>query len=248
MTVPVIYNPLSFYCAPNAATPDYVTYHDFESWVAYGLLTCWLGSSADNPNEDCYLARPVTLEDVRELRDYFLDAVETVIVSLWKAENEPGEGWLDGDFHDLVIGEESDDEERDDSKDTLIGWNVRLDNDSMMFEMHDGCDGTAIWLSYEAIKDRKKVAEVLANARQVSPGFGKDGDKVWDKLLELVFTIDDDSDGNGTVYHGEDILGEFLDGRFVPSRFLLEKDTKFQKAVEVFVKSQGTESQDDQDE
>jgi hypothetical protein len=52
-----VFNPMSFWCAPNQATPDYIIYDDFRSWVAYGLLTCWLSHDADDPNADCNMAR-----------------------------------------------------------------------------------------------------------------------------------------------------------------------------------------------
>ena len=35
-----IFNPLKFWCAPNQATPDYVTYDDFQQFIAYGLMVC----------------------------------------------------------------------------------------------------------------------------------------------------------------------------------------------------------------
>lgn len=38
----------------------------------------------------------------------------------------------------------------------------------------------------------------------------------------------------GGMYHGDELLGEFLDGRFVPSRLLLEKPVEFQKSADEF--------------
>ena len=51
------------------------------------------------------MARPVTREDVQELRSYFLDIVETVIVTLWKGEYKPGDGSIDGDWQSVPKSE-----------------------------------------------------------------------------------------------------------------------------------------------
>jgi len=176
----VIANPLGFWCAPNQATPDYVIYDDFRSWLAYGLMECWLGTNTDDPNSEVNMARPVTREDVTELRGYFLDLVETCIVSLWKEQYKPGDGSIDGDWQHLNIGTNDQDE-------TMLTWYVRLDKDSMMFELDcTGSDAVCIWLSYEAIQDRQKVLAVLTEARQKAPGWGDDGNKVWPELVKLV--------------------------------------------------------------
>jgi hypothetical protein len=176
-------NPLKFWCAPNQATPDYVIYDDFRSWIAYGLRTCWLGSDGDDPNSDCYMARPVTREDVRELRGYFLNLVETVIVTLWKGQYKPGDGCIDGDWQSLVIGNS---DENPGEEEAILTWYVRLDDDAMMFELDcTGSDPVAIWLSYDAIGDRQNVLKVLIEARKTLAATG-DQSEVWPKLAELV--------------------------------------------------------------
>lgn len=178
-----IANPMRFWCAPNQATPDYVIYEDFRSWVGYGLLTCWLGSDAADPNSDCFMARPVTREDVQELRHYFLNLVETVIVAIWKGQYSPGEGDIDGDWESLVVGNS---DENPDEEETFLTWYVRLDDDCMMFELAcTRADSIAIWLSYDAIADRKNVLAVLTEARQTLAPVG-DQNQVWPKLVELV--------------------------------------------------------------
>lgn len=178
-----VFNPLSFWCAPNQATPDYVIYDDFRFWVAYGLLTCWLSHDADDPNADSNMARPVTRDDVQELRDYFLNLVETVIVTLWKGQYKPGDGSIDGDWQSLVIGNS---EENSREEETILTWYVRLDNDCMMFDLQcSGADSTAIWLSYDAIADRRTVLNVLADARKTIADEGEQS-QVWPALVELV--------------------------------------------------------------
>ncbi len=177
------FNSLHFWCAPNQATPDYVTCDAFRSWVAYGLLTCWLGSDADDPNADCYMARPFTRDDVQELRGYFLDLVETVIVTLWKGQYKPGDGSIDGDWQSVVIGNS---DENPGEEETFLTWYVRLDHDCLMFELScTGADSMAIWLSYDAIADRQNVLTVLAEARKTVAVKGEQGE-VWPKLVELV--------------------------------------------------------------
>lgn len=176
-------NPMKFYCAPNQATPDYIIYEDFRSWVAYGLLACWLGTDADDPNADCYFARPFTREDVQELRGYFLDLVETVIVALWKGQHRPGDGCIDGDWQSAVIGNS---DENPGEKETFLAWYVRLDEECMMFELDcTGCDPVAIWLSYDAIADRQNVLKVLTEARKTVADEGEQSE-VWRRLVELV--------------------------------------------------------------
>ena len=180
-----IFNPMSFWCAPNQATPDYVTSDDFRSWIAYGLLACWPGSDADDPNADCHMARPVLREDVRELRAYFLDLVETVVVTLWKGQYRPGDGSIDGDWQSLVVGNG---DENPGEEETFLTWYVRLDDDAMMFDLQcTGADGNAIWLSYDAIADRKTVLQVLAEARKTLDAVGTQAE-VWPALVELVGT------------------------------------------------------------
>ena len=95
-------NPLNFHCASNQATPDYIIYDDFGSFVAYGLWVCWLGDDND-PNADCYFARPITKQDVKELRGYFLDILESVLMALLQKKVEPGYGEVDGNWPSLHI-------------------------------------------------------------------------------------------------------------------------------------------------
>lgn len=183
-----VYNPLKFYCPPNGATPDYIVYHDFKSWVAYGLLACWLSHDADDPNADCSFDRPVTKDDVQELRRIFLDLLETTIVALWTGENNPGDGEIDQRNPQHVFID------TDESGEGMLSWYVRLDGPSddedesdasMMFELAcQGEDSHCIWLAYDAIEDRAEVLKVLREARETI------GDKVWDELEKLVELAD----------------------------------------------------------
>jgi len=168
---------MGFTCAPNAATPNYVSYGDLRSFVAYGLTTCWLGSTGKDVNEDCHFARPVTTDDVDELRGYFLDVMETLIGGLWKGDFEKGQGEIEGDYQTLIIGNS---DENPGEEEVSLGWRVRLDNDTIMVEFADGGDGVALWLDYKAIDDRANVVKVMTEARQYVPH----DPKVWDKLIE----------------------------------------------------------------
>lgn len=155
---------------------SYVTETNFRDFVAWGMGECWLSHDPDDCNADANMARPITTSDVRELRGYFLDALETIIAALWEGDYEPGEGWIDGSFNSLIIGNE---EEGDDE--TFIQWGVRLDKDVIMMELSvSGSDGQAIWLSYDAITDRKNVLKVLKEANKYTFN-----NKVYNKLKEL---------------------------------------------------------------
>lgn len=173
-TISVDYNPMGFTCAPNQATPDYVSYSDFYQFVAYGFVTCWLGTDSGDPNSDCAFQRPVTHEDVNELREHFLDTLETVIGGLWNEDLERGSGYVDGEYQSVIFS-------TDDSADEMIQWIARLDDESIMLEMvcPDG-DSTCIWLDYEALDDRRKVLEVLETANRLV------GTKVWPDLLQHI--------------------------------------------------------------
>lgn len=163
------YNPLGFRCAPNQCTPDYVAYDDFRMFVAYGFISCWLSHDSDDPNADCNLSRPVTRRDVKWLRRYFLDTLETLIVALWKGQFEPGHGDVEGDYASLGIG------------DATLGWRVRLNDDAIMVTLTcTGADPEALWLHYAAIQNRREVLDVLTEARRSV------GSAVWDRLRELV--------------------------------------------------------------
>jgi hypothetical protein len=170
-------NPMGFTCAPNSATPDYIIYHDLRAFVAYGLRACWLGTDGNDPNSDCYMARPVTTGDVQELRGYFLDTMETLITGIWKGDFTPGQGFIEGDYQSLIIGNS---DENPDEQETFLSWSVTLQDDAIMLELHDGGDGTAYWLAYDAIEDRDTVLKVMTEARQHTPH----DNKVWDKLVE----------------------------------------------------------------
>ncbi len=189
-------NPMRFWCAPNQATPDYIVYGDFRSWVAYGLLACWLSHDADDPNADCHMARSVTREDVRELRGYFLDLVETAIVALWKGQYRPGDGSIDGDWQSLVIGNS---DENPGEAESFLTWYVRLDDDCVMFDLHcTGAGSVAIWLSYAAIADRRNVLTVLTEARKTVADDGEQSE-VWPDLVEVVEADRSADTGNGSV-------------------------------------------------
>lgn len=119
-------NPLNFHCASNQATPDYIIYDDFRSFVAYGLWVCWLGDDND-PNADCYFARPITKQDVKELRGYFLDILESVLMALLQKKVEPGYGEVDGDWPSLHIYQEPvEDEDQFDSLTWQINTKVEI--------------------------------------------------------------------------------------------------------------------------
>ena len=174
-----IYNPLGFTCAPNQSTPDYIAYDDFRQWLAYGLIVCWLSHDRNDPDADCAMGRPVTRDDVQEMRRVFLDLVETVTAAIWRGDYGPGDGEIDGDYQHVYIGPDGDDSGSDLC---VLTWRPRLDADSIMMEMEcSGGDSTVIWLNYAGIEDRAHVAAVLTEARRATAT-----GEIWDKLAALV--------------------------------------------------------------
>jgi hypothetical protein len=145
-------------------------------------MTCWLGTD-DDPNSDCHMARPFTIDDVQELRSYYLDLVETVIEALWKGQYSPGDGSIHGNWQSVVIGNN---DVYFGEEETFLTWYVRLDEDSMMFDLScSGADSVAIWLSYDAIIDRPSVLSALSEARMTLSTVGEQR-KVWPTLVTLV--------------------------------------------------------------
>lgn len=63
-------NPLDYWCAPNAATPDYVPAHRLEDFIAFGLLSSHL-SREEISNEF-----EITPEAVVKLREGFIQCLE----------------------------------------------------------------------------------------------------------------------------------------------------------------------------
>ena len=168
MSKPIIRNPLGYTCAANYAPPSYVTAQHFRDFVAYGLLTCWLGEGSDsdsNPNAECHYVRPITVQDVDELRLVFIDRLEWVLFKLWGGDAEPGAGALDCGSLSVVIERCGDDPES-----VSLGWHVTLGFDAIMLELDDESDGLAIWLAYEAVADRRAVLAVLLEAYRVVNG------------------------------------------------------------------------------
>ena len=95
MSKPVqIFSPLPHH-GGHGPSPDYVTTSDFGHVVNFGLMEAWLSHDPNDPNADSNMARPVTREDVGELREHFLDVLETVIKVLWTGQYSPGDGELD---------------------------------------------------------------------------------------------------------------------------------------------------------
>ncbi len=150
---------------------------NLRDFIANAFTHCWLGTDENNPNEDCNFRRPVTTDDVTELRGLLLDTLETLIVGLWKGDFKPNDGDLDMDSQSLGIGDYSD--ENPDGSESIFQWFVRLDHDVIMIELgqSDG-DDTALWLDYDALNDRQAVVKTLQEARQYT--FEKN---VWDKLI-----------------------------------------------------------------
>lgn len=141
---------------------SYVIATSFRDFVAFAMGKCWLSHDPEDCNADCNMVRPFTTDDVKELREHFLDNLETTIAVLWTGAVETGSGDQDGDTKSVII--DGDQESKDA---TYLDWFIRLDNDAIMMELViSGCDSESMWLSYDAIQNRKEVVKVLTEARQ----------------------------------------------------------------------------------
>lgn len=160
---PVTFMPMSFYVPPNGAGADYIAETNFRGFVAYGFRACWLGSGGDDPDTDCNLPRPVTRDDVRHLRGSFLSYLERTIAMLWADEVEK-----DGETIDFGNNGESVEFSEENDNDLIrADWNVTPQADALMMELYvTGCDPSVVWMSYDAIKDRANVLEVLLEAHE----------------------------------------------------------------------------------
>ena len=187
-------NPLGYYCAPNAATPDYVPCRDFRQFLAYGFALCYTSE------QDTTLT--ITAADLYALRDNFLACVESAM-ELYP-EAEPGErvcgDWESVTLYDASLSQEAirqgeDAPGYDADHETEAGWRFeRLDRE----ERDDWCrsqdiasglpeqeghllfvwawsqaDDTAIWLSEDCLitegkRDEAMIQKAIAEARQVN--------------------------------------------------------------------------------
>jgi hypothetical protein len=150
------HNPASYYCAPNAATPEYVSAWDLEAFLAYGffLSAYWL--------EDIS-GYPVTPDDVRAFRSHFLDVMGSALPG-WP-ELGPEEGLdLAGTYDGIELYPEG--MSMEDSEDYLMfTWyaarrhNAEAGDDALLLELHGvdlgphnfTLDDTAIWLDAHAV-------------------------------------------------------------------------------------------------
>ena len=187
-------NPLGYYCAPNAATPDYVPCRDFRQFLAYGFALCYIGE------HNTTLA--ITAADLYALRENFLACAESALAL--HPEAEPGER-VCGDWESVTLYAASLSEEAicqgedapgyDAANETEAGWRFeRLDRE----ERDDWCraqdlesglpeqeghllfvwawsraDDIAIWLSEDCLftegkRDEAMIQKAIAEARQAN--------------------------------------------------------------------------------
>lgn len=201
-------NPLNFYCAPNSATPDYVSYRSFDMFVAYGFIQSWL-----QPNEYggwMWLQK----NDIRWLREYFLQSLECVLLSIYEGEfgdtiapdGKRYEGFDSGSEGSLTVVDHDDEKYR--TEEHMFQWQPRfLEPDgTLAFDLTftvlespkpNGVysEDNTIWLAPEGYADRENVRKVIANARKVNwegtqvNGVAEENPnltKLWEKVLECV--------------------------------------------------------------
>jgi len=168
-------NPLKYYCAPNQATPDYVTSYSVRDFIAYGFVCCW---DAVCP---AYFAmwNMVQQDDVQWLRHYFLEVLEAAVLAYYEGKLENGENFDWGDWsQSLNIGnsDEGDEEE------IRYTWALdRVDDEKLAMVLAiANCVGTGpagddevIWLAKEALEDRAKVKAAFEEAYAANKLHGK---------------------------------------------------------------------------
>lgn len=155
--------PISFYVPPNGAGADYIAETNFRGFVAYGFRACWLGSGSDDPDADCNLPRPVTRSDVRHLRGSFLSYLERTIAMLWSGDLEKDATMIDFGNN----GESVEFNEENANELMRADWYVTPQDDALMMSLElTGCDASTLWMSYDAIKDRRNVLAVLREAHE----------------------------------------------------------------------------------
>lgn len=178
-------NPLGYWSAPNAATPDYVATDRIEEFIAYAFAKTWLSP------DDFSLWWRMERHDVQWLRAYFLQALEWTLLCLYV------HGEIDTDHanYDSVVVGNSDAGE---TEEVMLMWAAsKLDvSDNLAFDFIcsvlasadpkvSGGDPLTIWLSKEGYEDRRRVRAALTWAwHQHSKGFIEDVgafDK-WDAL------------------------------------------------------------------
>ncbi len=143
-------NPLCYWCPPNGATPEYVPAYDFNDFLGYGLLRCWI----DRRDTIC----AVTPDDVADLRTAFLNCIEDAI-RFWR-EQPVGQD-IGGDparptvTFDLPGGDCCE-----------AGWRFeRVDDNTLLLVMFwTGTDDLAIWIARDAIEDKEPEALAAVEA------------------------------------------------------------------------------------
>lgn len=197
---PVEQNPLGFYCPPNGTDPAYAAERDFERFIAYGMLRSFTDLSKQGFSDHAL----VDDEHRRGLREAFLAVVEGTLQYLWTGDFEIGQDNFDvdmfGDGCQVLIGNN---EENPDERGTLWSWMpFRIDEDCIIFDLSCDCigmqageeryggDPTTLFLGMEAVKDRRKVREVINKAREVNDcpyrtGYQNDeNDKLWKRVCQ----------------------------------------------------------------
>jgi len=156
----ISYNPLSYFCAPNAASYHYVAAHDIEQIIAYAFIRCWLSPDI--------FSLPYTEDDIRELRRMFLHALEYSLSEYYDGEVKVGEkcpvDW--GNFDSLHFGE---DYFLTWALDALYPPNFPDGPTAFCFILADSEGGDdSMWLSTDAVADREKVKAAIAKAHEMN--------------------------------------------------------------------------------
>jgi hypothetical protein len=193
---PVVLNPMGFYCAPNGTDPCYASEHDFERFIAFGMLQCVSNLSEQGFSDHAL----VDDEHRRELREAFLAVVEGTLQFFWTGDFEIGQENFDsdmfGDGCEVNIGNS---EENPGENETMWSWSpFAIHEDCIIFDLwcmvlngpgNDG-DPTTLFLSMEAIQDRQLVRDVIRKAREINgcpyrtDYQDTENDKLWEKVLQ----------------------------------------------------------------
>ena len=128
-----------------------------------------------------------------------------------------------------------------------------------LYEVGDDYEAAKELLVKVLVKNNVKITDEVQECID-GDGYYDDDDFGYYIVSSELFSEDDseeadeEDDGefsvyDGTVYHedhGEESLGEFTDGRFVPSKYLLELPAEFHKDTNAFA-TQYLEDQEEED-
>lgn len=170
-------NPLGFWCAPNQATPDYVSCSNVADFIAYGMMLC----HRELQEMDGYTP---DASHYHELRGYFLNAVERALTVYPQIKR--GKRYHDDDAPQDTLNFTADASRaavaagKEPEEEFVFRWLVEtVDSDGNLCLVlnwafvgsaaHHEADDVAIWIAAELMQGHKREwKQALAHARRMT--------------------------------------------------------------------------------